>query len=477
MSRQPRLQNERGAIIIHVAIALIALLAFSSFVIDYGVMWVSRRQAQNVVDSAALAGALAFLYGGDPTQAAQHFAANNPIWGQGNSPANVVVEFSGPGLSIPPCGVNPGCIRVDAYRFTPHRDTNVITGNVLPTYFAQLVGLDAQGVRATATAETASGNLVQCLLPFAVADRWADDTDNNPDPITYPNDILPGTAGWSPNDLYEDAAGGGIDTYFPPDANGPGTGWNTSPMPVGDFGRQLILKDGAVGQFSAGWANKVDLPGSGGASDFRDDIKACNTAEVGIAEPGQMCDDPSFPQSGTTIDEAKVGCLGVSSGLTVGPTAQGTEGGGPPGPNGETDVVHQDEYAHWDWNVPSPTPEFPLRRGGVVDANGYLNMDSPRIRPIAIFDIAHYMQNPACVNQAGTGCIIRVANIVGFFVEGMCDTVASQNRLDPGMQCAPNPEGRNQVVGRIVSDPAVHYQGAGELDDAAAFLKIVRLVR
>ena len=50
-------------------------------------------------------------------------------------------------------------------------------------------------------------------------------------------------------------------------------------------------------------------------------------------------------------------------------------------------------------------------------------MNSPRIRPIAVFDIAHYMQNPACRNQAGTGCTVRVANIIGFFVEGICDTV------------------------------------------------------
>ena len=95
MSRQSRLQSERGAIIIHVAFALMALLVFTSFVIDYGVMWVSRRQAQNVVDSAALAGALALMWGGSPTQAAQHFAAVNPIWGQGNSAANVDVTLSG----------------------------------------------------------------------------------------------------------------------------------------------------------------------------------------------------------------------------------------------------------------------------------------------------------------------------------------------------------------------------------------------
>ena len=42
--------RERGAIIIHVAFALLALLGFSAFVIDMGVMWVSRGQAQNAAD-------------------------------------------------------------------------------------------------------------------------------------------------------------------------------------------------------------------------------------------------------------------------------------------------------------------------------------------------------------------------------------------------------------------------------------------
>ena len=45
-----------------VGLALIALLAFSAFVIDYGVLWVSRGQAQNAADAAALAGAVALSY-------------------------------------------------------------------------------------------------------------------------------------------------------------------------------------------------------------------------------------------------------------------------------------------------------------------------------------------------------------------------------------------------------------------------------
>ena len=50
--------NERGAITIHVAIALMALLMFAAIVVDQGAFYVSRRQAQNAADAGALAGAL-----------------------------------------------------------------------------------------------------------------------------------------------------------------------------------------------------------------------------------------------------------------------------------------------------------------------------------------------------------------------------------------------------------------------------------
>ena len=51
--------SERGAILVQVALALLALVAFTMFVVDYGVFWVGRRQAQNAADASALAGALA----------------------------------------------------------------------------------------------------------------------------------------------------------------------------------------------------------------------------------------------------------------------------------------------------------------------------------------------------------------------------------------------------------------------------------
>ena len=57
-----RLADERGAILIQVAVALLALLALSSFVFDYGVMWASRSQAQNAADAGALSGAISLAF-------------------------------------------------------------------------------------------------------------------------------------------------------------------------------------------------------------------------------------------------------------------------------------------------------------------------------------------------------------------------------------------------------------------------------
>ena len=49
--------GERGAVLVHVAVAMLALIAFSALAIDYGALLVSRSQAQNAADAAALAGA------------------------------------------------------------------------------------------------------------------------------------------------------------------------------------------------------------------------------------------------------------------------------------------------------------------------------------------------------------------------------------------------------------------------------------
>src|SRR5262249_50731858 len=47
--------GERGVVLIQVALASLVLFGICSLVVDYGVMWVARAQAQNAADAGALA--------------------------------------------------------------------------------------------------------------------------------------------------------------------------------------------------------------------------------------------------------------------------------------------------------------------------------------------------------------------------------------------------------------------------------------
>ena len=100
-----------------------------------------------------------------------------------------------------------------------------------------------------------------------------------------------------------------------------------------------------------------------------------------------------------------------------------------PTSDGVRDLVDLDDGAYWD---------------DLNDRVVSTQAKSKRIVPIVIFHTADYVAS-GC---GGTGCMVKVVNIMGFFVEGMCDTVASQGRLDPETFCD-TPE--KTVVGRLVS--------------------------
>src|SRR6202007_1651935 len=70
-------------------------------------------------------------------------------------------------------GGGPGCVRVDVMRGAKDSNGTQHT-NTLPTFFATLVGIGSQAVNATATAQVTSGNAVQCIKPWIVADKWRD---------------------------------------------------------------------------------------------------------------------------------------------------------------------------------------------------------------------------------------------------------------------------------------------------------------
>jgi len=179
MSRLTR--SESGAMLIQVGFLCLVLIGFSSFVIDQGIMWVSRGQAQAAADAGALAGAVAMGYDDDDRSAtgpaktgAYRFAIGNYIFAAPpvvNDPSTgdfTDVKFYDDDPSEFPedCEDN-SCIRVDVHR-TQAR------GNPLPVWIAQIFGIADQGVRATAIARAAPASWSNCLKPWLIPDKWVE---------------------------------------------------------------------------------------------------------------------------------------------------------------------------------------------------------------------------------------------------------------------------------------------------------------
>lgn len=162
-------RSERGAIFVQIGISILVLMGFSVFVIDQGVMFAARAQAQRSADAAALAGAVTRGFddfttpppsNGEAANAARAVAAVNKVW---EAAPVVDVAFDCPG------GASGRCVRVDVYRDSAH-------GNALPMFFGPILGITSQGVRAQATARVRGANAVECIRPLAFADEWDEHT-------------------------------------------------------------------------------------------------------------------------------------------------------------------------------------------------------------------------------------------------------------------------------------------------------------
>jgi hypothetical protein len=146
---------------------MLILFGFTAFVLDYGVFWLGRRQAQNSADAGALAGAIARSFdeagtpsaGGPTEMSATLVAQSSPVVG---ATAGVVVSYGCPAFA-PEATFGP-CVRVDTFRDGTNGSTP------LPTYFANIWGLTSQDVRATATAQVRAANYSDCIKPFMIPD-------------------------------------------------------------------------------------------------------------------------------------------------------------------------------------------------------------------------------------------------------------------------------------------------------------------
>lgn len=362
------LADERGAVLVFVAVALTGLLGFSVLVVDYGMLWTARRQAQNAADAAAMAAAVSMGYVEMGNQSLARSAAigtaqANYIWG-------AQPDVTAGDVTFPPCPPgSPGagsnaCVRVDVFR---NQRPN---GNPLPTIFGRVIGVSTQGVKATATAEVLFGNAATCVKPWAIPDKWLELRGDT------------GPAGWDPDDEFERYGSGGAllgpaDFYEPPGPtasnDGNGTGFTRESVNGSDYGLQLTLKTGNDDKISSSWHYPVVLDCTGGNC-YRDAISGCAERVVG---PGTV--------------------LEVEPGNMVGPTRQGVD-----------DLIALDPGARWD-------PTADNGRGGI--AGGCLEAGtctrSPRLVAVPVFDVDAFQRG-----RTNGRVDIIVTKVLGFFIEG-----------------------------------------------------------
>jgi Flp pilus assembly protein TadG len=367
-----RAASERGAVLIQVGVAILVLSAFAMFIIDYGALWVSRHQAQNAADSGALAGAIALAFDdfddrsdtGPAKMAAQSFAKVNSVFGE--SPdvdmTTDVRFYNDAPAAFPPSCVTDDCIRVDVYR-------NQDRDNPLPTFFGHIVGVNNQGVRAMAIARAAVANASRCIKPWAVPDKWQENT-GTPDSF--------------------DPVGATPDVYIPQNGdNSSGTGYS-----LNDIGTELILKPdiNTADPFGTpGWFQELSLPAAPGPkSAYEQNILGCTTATYAVGETVSIENLP---------------------GNRSGPTIHGTE-----------DLILTDPYAEWDPDakkVVNSCVEPPYS----CSQPGY--KQSPRIVTIPVFNTQHFYDT----GGPGRGEIL-IQQFLGFFVDRVQPSANGQGQQE-----------------------------------------------
>jgi hypothetical protein len=313
MLRFRHLRNdERGMSLVFVGIGFMAFLSATTLAIDVGMFMTARSQAQSAADAGALAGAVAFVRNsytdrsssGPAVQSAMSTATINDVIHDAPkvTPADVTFPLS-------PSGQD-------------NRVQVVVHRPALPTLFGQFFGVPTVNIEATAVAEAAPANVMTCVKPFMIPDKW----------------IEKQTPDWDPNDEY----------------NKYEKNWNPMPNPdiyirngetrtgysyTDDLGRELVLRAGSGDNISPSFYFSWKMPDDTGGDFYRENIAKCNQSKIVrgkkiIQEPGNK----------------------------EGPTIQGVE-----------ELIAKDPDAYWDTSC------------NCVKGSKYTGQ-SPRLFPIPLYD-------------------------------------------------------------------------------------------
>jgi hypothetical protein len=345
-------RDERGMTMAFVAMGFMAFLSATTLAIDVGMFMSARSQAQTAADSGALSGAIALAFNDFDNRSASGPAVSAAI---SAAQSNVMI---GTAPSVLPSDVTfpndpqgePRWVKVSVFRSNGR-------SNAIPTIFGTLFGVPTVEINATATAEAARANAINCIKPFMIPDRWRETTGTF-DPMSSQFEMYDNQGNLLPV--------ASRDEYIP--ANQPGyTGWTAA-----DKGTELILRAGNGNNVEPTSYQSWSMPGNNGligGEFYRHNISGCNRTFV-------------------TLDLNNPLFLLQEPGNMTGPTDQGID-----------ELIALDPNAHWDTSCDC-----------VRGSNAPI---SPRVTPLPLYNPQKYVEGKA----NGRNADFWLANILGFFID------------------------------------------------------------
>jgi hypothetical protein len=372
------LSNERGSVVVIVAVSLMAMLAMAALAIDLAALRDARGEAQRSADAIALAGATAFKDASFKDPAAITDARDRALQIARLNKVRLdtidIRSFSNLIKVTKPWG--------DVYTLTT--PSNQLELNIIPdsqrvrawvrhanlaTWFGGMLAKPYSHVQAMATAQVTEAGEARCVKPLALPDIWHEASatqDLNVDDV------------WDQNEPWDfDPASGDTYAQYNPESPDPsqtgyGSAWRDASGVTADWGRPMTIKAQRPSESpTSGWFFPWRIGESNGANDYRNNITGCSE-EAHLGEP-----------------------YNVETGNMVGPTIQAFG-----------DVIAEDPGAHWDTSLNGGT-------GGITGSSYGDWRDSPRVIPIALFD-----PNQIAGIRSGGNLHLTFNNFALFFVEG-----------------------------------------------------------
>jgi hypothetical protein len=297
------LGNERGSVVVMVAVSLFMMMALAAFAIDLAALRDAKAESQKAADAIALAGASAFrdLPWTDVATVnvartrAKDIMRLNKVWNDTLYGPTIVWQANGTewtdSMRDVTLNIIPDSQKVRVW----------VRRAGIRTFFAKMLARPFGHVQAMATAwATNSGPVVNCLKPFLIPDMWHESDHATQDvnsndymepPATANGNKVVGGEQW----FYQPSANGDYYAKYDPSVTNPprpqtGYGSNQRTAYPGDVGLPIMLKP-QTGNNQRQGNSYFTLDGPG--QNLRDDIEnQCINAGVG--------EDPNFSQGSAT---------------------------------------------------------------------------------------------------------------------------------------------------------------------------------